>query len=85
VAFAEFGLVAEPGGAARLAAVLAGKVPIEGRCVPVALTGVNVNPAAFGAAIRESIPRPAHAGHSVFKNIWNRFKVRGGWAAPFPL
>lgn len=51
VALAEFGLVAEPGGAAALAAVLAGKVPIQGRSVAVALTGANVDPAAFGAAI----------------------------------
>ena len=50
VAFAEFGLMAEPGGAGTLAAVLAGKVAVEGRCVAVALTGANVNPAAFGAA-----------------------------------
>ena len=51
VAFAEFGLIAEPGGVAALAAILAGKVSIEGRCVAVALTGTNVNSAAFGAAI----------------------------------
>jgi len=51
VAFAEFGLVVEPGGAAALAAVLAGEVSVEGRCIAVALTGANVDPAAFASMI----------------------------------
>jgi len=54
VVLAEFGLVAEPGGAAALAAVLTGKVPVEGRCVAVALTGANVDPAIFGSTISEA-------------------------------
>lgn len=51
VAFAEFGLVVEPGGAAALAAVLSGRVPVEGRCVAAVLTGANVDPAAFAAVL----------------------------------
>jgi threonine dehydratase len=51
VAFAEFELVVEPGGAAALAAVLAGGVSIEGRCIAVALTGANVDLAAFASMI----------------------------------
>lgn len=47
VAFAEFGLVVEPGGAVALAAVQTGRVPVEGRCVAVALTGANVDAATF--------------------------------------
>ena len=42
VAFEELKLVLEPSGAVALAAVLAGKVPIEGRDVLVFLTGGNI-------------------------------------------
>lgn len=51
VAFVEFGLVVEPGGAAALAAVLTGGVSIEGRCIAVALTGANLDLAAFATMI----------------------------------
>lgn len=44
-AWHELGLVVEPGGAAALAAVLAGKVPVEAGTV-VMLTGSNMDPAA---------------------------------------
>jgi threonine dehydratase len=46
-AFEHFKLVVEPGGAAALAAVLAGKVPIEGRTVAVVCSGGNVDAALF--------------------------------------
>lgn len=46
LAFARLRLVIEPGGAAALAAVLAGKVPVDGRTA-VLLSGGNVDPAAF--------------------------------------
>ncbi len=49
-AFAHLRLVIEPGGAAGLAAILAGKVPTEGRTA-VILSGGNVDPAAFAAVI----------------------------------
>ena len=49
-AFAKLHLVLEPGGAAALAAVLAGKVPIDGRTA-VTLTGGNVDAAAFAAVL----------------------------------
>ncbi|MFN2259103.1 MAG: threonine/serine dehydratase [Parasphingopyxis sp.] len=45
-AFAKLHLVAEPGGAAALAAVLAGKAPVTDRTV-VTLSGGNVDPALF--------------------------------------
>ena len=49
-AFARMRLVVEPGGAAALAAALAGKVPLDGDTV-VMLTGGNVDPAAYAATI----------------------------------
>ena len=49
-AFAKLRLVVEPGGAAALAAALAGKVPLDGDTV-VMLTGGNVDPAAYAATI----------------------------------
>lgn len=51
VAFAEFGLVAEPGGALSLAAVLAGRVPVEGRCVAIVLSGANADPELYATAL----------------------------------
>jgi threonine dehydratase len=49
-AFAKLRLVVEPGGAAALAAVMAGKVPADGRTA-VILSGGNVDPAAFAKVI----------------------------------
>lgn len=49
-AFARLRLVLEPGGAAALAAVLAGKVATDGRTA-IMLTGGNVDPAAYARAI----------------------------------
>ena len=52
-AFDKLHLVLEPGGAAALAAVLAGKVPTDGRTA-VTLTGGNVDAAAFAKVIAAS-------------------------------
>ena len=49
-AFARLRLVLEPGGAAALAAALAGKVPLDGRTM-ITLTGGNVDPAQFAAML----------------------------------
>jgi threonine dehydratase len=49
-AFGRLRLVVEPGGAAALAAVLAGKVPLDGRTA-IVLSGGNVDPAAFARVI----------------------------------
>lgn len=49
-AFTQLHLVVEPGGAAALAAALAGKVPLDANTV-VMLTGGNVDPAAYAATI----------------------------------
>lgn len=46
-AFSDLKLVVEPGGAATLAAVLAGKVPVAGRTVAVVCSGGNVDPVQF--------------------------------------
>jgi threonine dehydratase len=46
-AFSTCKLVVEPGGAAALAAVLAGKLPAAGRTVAVILSGGNVDPADY--------------------------------------
>jgi threonine dehydratase len=50
-AFRHLKLVLEPGGAAALAAVLSGKLALEGRTAAVVLSGGNVDPALFAAAI----------------------------------
>jgi len=50
MAFSRLRLVVEPGGAVALAAVLAGKAPLDGRTV-VVLSGGNVDPAAFAKVI----------------------------------
>ena len=50
-AFRELKLVLEPGGAAGLAAVLAGKLATKGRTVAVVLSGGNVDPAEFAAIV----------------------------------
>jgi threonine dehydratase len=50
-AFHELKLVLEPGGAAALAAVLAGRLPVKGRTVAVVLSGGNVDPALFASII----------------------------------
>ncbi len=52
VAFEEFGLVVEAGGAVALAAVLAGRHPVAGRTVVVVLTGANVDAAVFASALQ---------------------------------
>lgn len=54
VAFEEFGLVVEPGGAVALAAALAGRLPVAGRTVAVALTGANVDPDMYRRALAAS-------------------------------
>jgi len=51
-AFANLRMVIEPGGAAALAAALAGKVPLDDRTV-IMLTGGNADPAAFAATIAQ--------------------------------
>ena len=43
VAFGEFGLAVEPGGAVALAAVLAGRFPLSGRTVAVTMSGRNAD------------------------------------------
>jgi threonine dehydratase len=52
-AFNTLHLVVEPGGAAALAAALAGKVPVDGDTV-IMLTGGNADPAAYAATIAGS-------------------------------
>lgn len=52
-AFAHLRLVVEPGGAAALAAALAGKVPVDAGTV-IMLTGGNADPAAYAATIAGS-------------------------------
>lgn len=47
VAFAELKLVVEPGGAAAFAALLSGRIALDGRTAAVVLSGGNVDPIAF--------------------------------------
>ncbi|WP_439596536.1 threonine ammonia-lyase [Falsiroseomonas sp.] len=50
-AFEHLKIVAEPGGAVALAAVLAGKVETRGRTLGVVVSGGNVDPAVFAQAL----------------------------------
>jgi threonine dehydratase len=52
-AFEHLKVVAEPGGAVALAAVLAGKVSARGRIMGVVISGGNVDPALFARALAE--------------------------------
>ncbi len=51
LAFREFKLVVEPGGAVALAAALTGKLPVKGRAVAVVCSGGNVDHATFKRAL----------------------------------
>lgn len=51
VAFGDFKLVAEPSGAAALAAILAGRLAAQGRTVAAVLSGGNVDGEMFAAAL----------------------------------
>ena len=50
-AFEHLKIVAEPGGAVALAALLAGKLDARGRCFGVVISGGNVDPAVFARAL----------------------------------
>lgn len=52
VAFEDYKLVVEPGGAAAFAAILSGKLDIKGKTVAVIASGGNVDRAAFATALR---------------------------------
>ncbi len=54
VAFDELKLVTEPSGAAALAAVLSGKLDVEGRTIAVVLSGGNVDRDFFAAALQRA-------------------------------
>jgi threonine dehydratase len=51
LAFADYKLVAEPSGAAALAAIIAGRLALAGRTVAVVLSGGNVDRHVFAAAL----------------------------------
>ncbi len=57
-AFAGFHIVVEPGGAAALAAVLAKRVRLKGKCVAVICSGGNVDTALFRMALGKAKPAP---------------------------
>jgi threonine dehydratase len=54
VAFADFKLVVEPGGAVALAAVLSGKYPLKGKTVAVVASGGNVDRETFSQALAQA-------------------------------
>lgn len=56
VAFREFKIVVEPGGAVALAAALAGKLPVKDRAVAVVCSGGNVDHATFKRALGRHAP-----------------------------
>lgn len=51
-AFTELKLVVEPGGAAALAAVLSGKLPVAGKTIALVLTGGNIDPHMLNKALQ---------------------------------
>lgn len=55
LAFFVLKLVVEPGGAVALAALLAGKIDLDGRTAVIILSGANVDPALFARVIRAKI------------------------------
>ena len=55
-AFEELKLVVEPGGAVSLAAILTGKLPLQGKTVAALLSGGNVDPGLFAEIIQERRP-----------------------------
>ncbi len=59
LAFREFKLVVEPGGAVALAAALTGRLPVKGRTVAVVCSGGNVDHATFERALRRAQAAPA--------------------------
>lgn len=59
IAFREFKLVVEPGGAVALAAALTGKLPVKNRAVAVVCSGGNVDHATFKRALDRMGPGPA--------------------------
>ena len=52
-AFEELKLVVEPGGAVSLAAILAGKLPLQGKTVAAVLSGGNIDPSLFAEIIQD--------------------------------
>jgi threonine dehydratase len=56
LAFREFKLVVEPGGAVALAAALTGKMPVKGRTVAVVCSGGNVDHETFARALARRAP-----------------------------
>jgi len=50
-AFENLKLVVEPGGVVGLAALLAGRIALEGRCAVIVLSGGNADPALFANAL----------------------------------
>jgi threonine dehydratase len=58
-AYRELKLVAEPGGAVALAALLSGAFPVKGRTVAIVLSGANVDPQLFAEIICEGKELPA--------------------------
>ena len=56
VAFREYKIVVEPGGAVALAAALTGKLPVKGRTVAVVCSGGNVDHATFARALARHRP-----------------------------
>ena len=61
-AFRELKLVVEPGGAVSLAAILAKKLPFEGKTVAAVLSGGNIDPAAVCGDHRSTSARHERAG-----------------------
>ena len=72
VAFSEFGLAVEPGGAVALAAILAGHVKLDGRTVVVTISGRNVDLPVAAAALGGDRSDQAPAIGSINREVQGR-------------
>ena len=62
-------LLVEPGGAAGLAALLAGKLDVKGKTVAVVLSGGNGDPATFARLLRNSGPNKRRPRRALFQFV----------------
>ena len=81
LAFREFKLVVEPGGAVALAAALTGKLPVKGRAVAVVCSGGNVDHATFARALAS--PRRMRMSNRVAESLEDLLLAQHGssWSA----
>ena len=80
LAFREFKLVVEPGGAVALAAALTGRLPVKGRAVAVVCSGGNVDHATFARALARArrMRMSNRVAESLEDLLLAQHRIRGG-------